>query len=112
MEMYDLGDKNLYGMMDAPSKKKLRYPTQTFKKEQFPELFDKDIGDTCRAEVVLKVVGKRINESANSNKSTVEVEIRKIGYIAHAGGKSYKELEGMSKEEREKDREDSLKEKE
>jgi hypothetical protein len=106
--MDDLGYKNDVAMATPPSEEKkeekVSYPTLNIYKNVPKFLAEKDVGYTCRLEIIAKVVSKSERSDGNSD---ITLEIQKIGDKGKAGKKTKEEYLAMNGKEREEyDKED------
>ena len=102
-EMMDMGQKSDMGMQPTEGKEKTRITYHSFSirgDALSEEMKRMEIGDECRCEVVLKKIGDGIDTYAEGKPRRVEVEIRKMGYLSKAGGKTFDEYDKSSKEEK------------
>lgn len=108
-KMMDMGYKNDSSLGAVPEKgeNKTHYPTLYLSEKVPPELMDKDIGESCRIEIVGKVVSKGINEEGDNRRENLTIEINKMGYVGKAGKKTKEEWLAMNDKDRENyDKED------
>lgn len=112
MELKNMGYKDSTSTA-VPSETKqpqIRFPSFSLEKNIPEDLMGKDIGEMCRLELVVKIVGKSINQYSENKNERVELEIHKLGYIGKAGKLSKEEYLSKSDEEREKYDRDSMEE--
>src|SRR3990167_5434834 len=89
MKMYDMGDirdPGGAGITTGESEKKEKYyPTTYLSSKKIPGIENYDVGDTCKAIVVKKVIGKREKKDGEVE---IEFEIRQMGLMGKAPEKS------------------------
>lgn len=104
MDLKDMGYKDSVSMAvnEKQSEPKVRYPSFSLHKNIPEELMSKDIGEVCRIELVVKVIGKSIDQYSEDRHERLELEIHKLGFIGKAGKLSKEEYLGKSEEERAK----------
>lgn len=105
MEMHSLTFKT--EDWDKPSNKNGKHPM----KDDHPELcirqnvpdalYDCDVGQEIRCEVIFKVTNKRLDENQKKSTRGMHLAAMSIGIIKKGKGKTLKEYEKMSKEDRE-----------
>ena len=95
----DMGFKDSAPAPTEAKSPKVRYPSLSLDKNIPEELMGKDIGDTCRLELVVKVMGKSINQYSEDKNERIELEIHKCGYLS-GGGKTKDEYIEMSEDDR------------
>lgn len=79
--MYDAGEK-MDSMIDSPvsDKKKVYYPHLDFDSNQFPEIDNIKVGDTCMLTIEVKSCRYSKNESEGKEaKSSMCFEVMKVG---------------------------------
>ena len=98
----DMGYKDSMGTVGPSEQKepKIRYPSFSLSKNIPPELMGKDMGATCRIELVVKVIGKSIDQYSEDRHERLELEIHKLGYLANSEGKTKDEYLGMDEDQR------------
>jgi hypothetical protein len=79
---------------------KVSYPTLYLDKSP-EDLMNKEIGEMCRLEVIVKIIGKRISDNNEGKKETIDLEIHQLGYMAKAGKKNKDEYLAMDEKARE-----------
>ena len=98
--MYDVGKK--MGKNELGTGKEggqsVYYPRITISASDIPQLEDYDVGDTCRAMILKKIIEKRLDDDGNE---TYTFEIRKLGIVGK-GPVDKKEYSKMSEEEKDK----------
>ncbi len=102
--MMDMGHKEESPTVVGENKGETRvhYPSFSMEGDQIPEeLKNATLEDMCRCEIIIKKVGDSIATYTKGQPRRVEVEIHKLGYIAHAGKKTFEEYDKSSKEEKE-----------
>ena len=100
--MIDVGRKSssLTVQPMASGKNKKHYPSLYL--DVVPEeIMSKDVGSTCRLEIIGEVVSKSINDENGGTRESMTIEVKKIGYIGNAENKNSEEYLKMSDEERE-----------
>ena len=102
MELKDMGYKDSIpaAVNEKQSEPKIHYPSLSLHKNIPEELMGKDIGEVCRIELVVKVVGKSIDQYSEDRNERVELEVHKLGFIGKAGKLSKEEYLSKSEEER------------
>jgi hypothetical protein len=112
MELKDMGykDKISTGAPVEAKQPQIRFPSFSLERNIPEELMGKDIGETCRLELVVKVVGKSINQYSENKNERIELEIHKLGYIGKAGKMGKEEYLNASDEEREKNDKENIEE--
>ena len=101
--MQDMGYKPKQTDMPTEVKQesKIQYPRMCIDRNVPKELMDKEVGHTCRLEVIAKIVSKSIDEHGEDTNERVELEIHKLGYKM-SGDKMPKD-EYLSKPEAERE---------
>lgn len=97
MKMYDAGEK-MDSMIDSPvsDKKKVYYPHLDFDSNQFPEIDNVKVGDTCMLEIEVKSVRYSKNESGGKEaKSSMCFEVIKVGMSDDQNEPSEKKVDKM-----------------
>jgi len=104
MELKDMGFKdNVSTAVPSEAKQpQIRFPSFSLERNIPEDLIGKDIGEICRLELVVKVVGKSINQYSENKNERIELEIHKLGYIGKAGKLSKEEYLAKSEDERTK----------
>ena len=112
MELKNMGykDSTSTAVLSETKQPQIRFPSFSLEKNIPEDLMGKDIGEMCRLELVVKIVGKSINQYSENKNERVELEIHKLGYIGKAGKLSKEEYLSKSDEEREKYDRDSMEE--
>jgi hypothetical protein len=110
----DMGykDKNIVGEMPTARESQVRYPSICLSENVPDDLFDKEVGSTCRIEVIVKITSKGMDERDGQERRRMDLEIHKLGYIANSDKKSKEEYLSMDENSREKYDEDNLKDEE
>lgn len=107
--MVDMGYKDSVAtaIPNESKEPKVRYPSFSIQKNIPKDLMSKDIGATCRIELIVKVVGKSIDQYSEDRDERLELEIHKLGYVSDAGKKTKEEYLSMDEKGREEyDKED------
>ena len=103
--MMDMGrkeDKDRMLKASENSDSEIIYP-HLYLDEKIPdEIMAKDVGHTCRLEIVGKIINKGFSESGDKTKKHIELEIHKMGYMSKSGEYTKDEKLKMKPDEREK----------
>ena len=100
----NLGYKYPKQTVESPAlvdKDQVMYPSIHFERKVPPELMDKDIGETCRCEVVLKIRSKGMNQYGPESNENLSADVLSLNYLGKAGKKTKEEYLKMSDEDRE-----------
>ncbi len=102
MKLKDMGYKESIptAVNEKLVKPKIRFPLFSLCKNIPEELMGKDIGEVCQIELVVKVVGKSIDQYSEDRGERLELEIHKLGFIGKAGKLSKEEYLSKTEEER------------
>ena len=92
-EMHDMGRKEEAPTAEGKRKEpQIRYPSFSMVGGQIlDELKNVKNNEMCRLEIIVRKVGDNIDTYTEGQPRRIEVEIHKVGYIAHAGKKTFDE---------------------
>lgn len=103
MELLDMGYKDEVPTVIGNEEKKqpkTRYPSFSLHKNIPENLSSKDVGEMCRIELIVKVIGKSIDQYSEDRNERIELEIHKMGFISNGSKLSKGEYLKLSDNEK------------
>jgi len=104
--LMDMGEKReepqAVSSGQGPKVAKVHYTGFSMRGDKIPEeLKTAKNGQMCRLEIVVRKIGDNIDTYTEDEPRRIEVEIRKLGYLASAGKKNKDEYLKMNSQDRE-----------